>query len=473
MAVFGLIVGTRGFFNPKLAQAGRKAVMDRLEQTGHSVIVLGEDETPFGCVETREHAYKCARLFKDNADKIEGLIITLPNFGDEIGVVESVTLSNLDVPILVHAFDDELDKMDIANRRDAFCGKLSVCNNLYQRGIKFTDTTYHTTSVDSKEFHEDVERFGGICGVYRGIKGARIAQIGTRPGAFRTVRYSEKLLERSGITVVPVDLSEIIFMAESISDERLISDKTAEIKAYGNVDCTGYACDSKKGMINSAKLTIAVENWMTENECAAGCIQCWDSLLNNFHCAACLTMSMLGEKGIPFACETDVQGAVAMYALYLANKNPVGYLDWNNSYGDNRDMCINFHCSNYPKSFFGDGYTPDISCLDILGQTLGYENCFGAMKGRVQKGACTFMNIQTDDYAGRIKAYVGDGEFMDGVVNTVGSPAICKIDNLQSLMSYLCKNGFHHHVAMNRGLSAEIIREVFGNYFGWDVYRHI
>jgi len=180
---------------------------------------------------------------------------------------------------------------------------------------------------------------------------------------------------------------------------------------------------------------------------------------------------MLGDKGIPFACETDVEGAVAMYALYLANGSAPGYMDWNNSYGENRDMCVTFHCANYPGSFFG--ITPEIGCLDILGQTLGYDNCFGALKGQVASGEFTFCNLQTDEFNGCIKLYVGNGTFTDDPVNTVGAPAVCKINNLQTLMKYIVKNGFHHHIAMNRGNSTDVIAEVFENYFGWKVYRHI
>lgn len=469
-STFGVIVGTRGFFNPVLAKEGRESVLERLKENGFSYVALTESDTRNGCVETREDAQKCAELFRKNANKIDGIIITLPNFGDEIAATESVRFSTLNVPVLVHAFDDEMDHMDRLHRRDAFCGKISVCSNLNQYGIKFTNTTYHTTSVNSQVFLEDLIRFDKICRVYKGLKGARIAQIGTRPGAFKTVRYSEKLFERSGITIVPVDFSEILFSAEKIADKERIARCLKEISTYARPVDEGYHCDINYGLTQSAKLTLAVEDWMQENQCIAGTIQCWDSVEKNLHCAPCLTMSLLGEKGIPFACETDVCGAVSMYALDLANESPAGYLDWNNSCGNDRNKCICFHCSNYPKSFFG--VQPSIGCLDILGDSLGYEKCFGALKGQVRAGEFTFANIETNDFEGSIDMYTGEGEFLDESIQTVGSPAVCKINNLQMLLNRLCKKGFHHHIAMSRGKSADILEEVFGNYFGWNVYRH-
>lgn len=466
-STFGIIVTTRGFFNPKLAERGRKKILEKLNKMGLEYVVLGEEDTPFGVVETLEDAKKCAKLFNDNREKIDGIIVSLPNFGDEVGTVTALSLAEIDVPVLVQACDDTIGEMDIVHRRDSFCGKLSVCNNLYQYGIKFTNTTLHTCSMDSEEFTKDIEFFDRVCRVVNGLKGARIAQIGTRPAAFKTVRYSEKLLEDSKITVVPVDMSEIIFAAKDMENNEDVAKKVEEIKAYGIIPST-----IKEENINkAAKLCLVIEKWMRDNDCVAGAMQCWDSIQKNYGCAACLQMSMLGEAGIPIACETDLTGAVTMYALQLASGQPSGYLDWNNNYNDDRDKCVAIHCSNYPKSFMNNTF--EISNLDILGKSLGEERCFGALKGQVAPGPMTYAKISTDDRAGKIKVYIGEGSFTDDPIETIGGPAICHIPNLQGLMKYLCKNGFEHHVAMNRTHTAEILEEALGKYMGWEVYKHI
>lgn len=312
---FGIIVTTRGFFNPKLAQEGRRDLLNKLSEMGYDYVVLSEEDTKFGLVETLEDAKKCAKLFRDNEEKIDGIIISLPNFGDEVGTVTALSLAKLDVPLLVQACDDNYKIMDLSNRRDSFCGKLSVCNNLYQNNMKYTDTTHHTCDINSEIFTQDLLRFDKICRVVRGLKGARIAQIGTRPAPFKTVRYSEKLLENSGITVVPVDLSEIIATAKAMETDELVRAKIDEIKDYGNIS----ECIEEENIIKSAKMALTVENWMRENECVAGAMQCWNSIQENYGCAACLPMSMLGEKGIPMACETDITGAITMYPEFPMN----------------------------------------------------------------------------------------------------------------------------------------------------------
>lgn len=466
-SVFGLIVTTRGFFNPELARQGRKELIQKLENAGYGYVVLNEGDTKFGAVETVEDAKKCARLFIDNREKIDGIIVSAPNFGDEVGVVNSVHLAKLNVPVLVQACDDDLDKMDIEHRRDSFCGKLSICNNLYQYNIKFTNTTLHSCSMDNKDFTSDIEFFARVCSVVKGIKNARIAQIGTRPGPFQTTRYSEKLFQNSGITIVPVDLSEIISAANKLDVTGKVTEKVSEIKQYGKVSSS----IAEENILKSAKLAVTVEKWIEDNDCHAGAMQCWTSIQENYGCAACLPMSMLGESGKPMACETDIPGAVSMYALYLASDSPAGYLDWNNNYTDDRDKCIVIHCSNHPKSFIGTEF--EISNLDVLGNALGYDRCFGACKAlQIAPGHMTYAKISTDDVKGKIKMYTGEGEFTDDPVRTAGNPGVCKINNLQGLMDYLCSNGFEHHIAMNRSGSSKVLKEALGKYLGWDIYVH-
>ena len=464
---FGVIVGTRNIFNFKLAQEGRKQILEKLEKLGFGTIILPAEETPTGAIETIQDSGKCAELFNKKRSLIDGIIIILPNFGDELGIVNTLKYTELNVPVLVQAVDDDNDKVDVKSRRDAFCGKLSVCNNLYQYGMRFTDTTFHTCKIDSKEFTRDLHRFAAICRVVGGLKHARIGAIGARPGAFQTMRASEKLLQASGITVVPVDLSEILGEAERIDKEAAsLKNKMKEIKEYGNIP--DYIREIK--ISTQAKFGLAIEKWIAENEIDAAAIQCWESIQKNYGCATCLSMSMLGEKMIPCACEVDIAGVISMYMLALAAGRPPALLDWNNNFGEDRNMCVCTHCSNYPKSFFENQI--EISNLDVLGTVLGQENCFGAVKGKVKAGPVTYFRISTDDTFGLIKSYLGEAEFTDDPYAMDGGIAVTRVPNLQNLLKFMCKNGFEHHVAMVRGNVADVLEEAVDNYLGWDLYLH-
>ena len=465
---FGLIVGTRGFFNAELAVGVRAKLLQTLEEQGYGYLITPEDATPAGAIETRDHAKMAGALFRKHAEEIDGVVVVLPNFGDELGIIETLDTARLNVPVLVQACDDELDKLSVLERRDAFCGKFSVCNNLYQYGIPFTNTTTHTYPIDSEVFRNDLAYFARVCRVVNGLRHARIGAIGARPGAFQTVRYSEKLLQAAGITVVPVDLSEIIFGAQSLRDsDPAVKAKVEQVKEYGYIP----EHIPEANILRQAKLSLTIERWMEENECDASAVECWDSIQRNYGCATCLTMAMMGDRLLPSACEVDVAGAVSMYALLLASGNPPSFQDWNNNYGDDRAKCINTHCSSFPKSFMGTEV--EVSNLDVLGNTLGPDNCFGAVKGQAAPGPITFFRVSTDDTWGTIKAYLGEGEMTDDPVgNFQGGSAVLRVQELQTLLDYICKNGFEHHVAVTRAHVADVLNEAIETYLDWDLYYH-
>ncbi len=465
--VFGVIIGVRGFFNPALAVGDRAALAKLFADLDIECVTLDADATPSGAIETEADAAKLAQLFKSRQDDIDGVVVVLPNFGDEQAVAETLKVANLNVPVLVQASNDEVDKVDLKSRRDAFCGKLSVCNNLRQYGIKFTDTSTHTCDVAGPAFRRDVEDFAAICRVVKGLRNARIGQLGVRPAPFQTVRFSEKLLQASGIKVIPVDMSVIIEAAKKVdSGEAAFKEKLAAIKAYGNI-----ASGITDGQVEKqAKFSVTVDRFVADNNLDATIVQCWDALENNFGCAACVTMSMMGERLLPSACEGDGAGAVSMLALALASRKPVALLDWNNNYGEEPDICVNTHCGNYPASFMGA--KPELGQLDVLGTTINREWCFGAVKGKVAPGEMTYFRISTEDSGGYIKAYVGEGEFIDRKFDMAGGIAVCKIDKMQKLLATMCANGFEHHVAMVKARTARIIYEATGKYLGWRLYWH-
>lgn len=465
---FGIIIGTRAYFNSELAKDVRKQLLKTLADEGYDYVILPEDATPTGSssIETREDGLKCAELFRQNRDRIDGIIVSLPNFGFEIGIINAISVADLNVPVLVQACDDENDKVDLDSRRDAFCGKISVCNNLYQYGIPFTDTTLHTYSIYSELLAKDINKFAGICRVVNGLRHARIGAIGARPAGFQTVRASEKLLQKSGITVVPVDLSEILGAARKIEDtDAELLKKLEEIKCYAAVPK-----EYSDKLVLQAKFGVAVERWIEANQIDAVAVQCWDSLEQNYGCAACVTMSMLGEKLLPAACEVDIAGAVSMYALTLAAQGQSALLDWNNNFAEDRNKCVCTHCGNFPKSFVRNDLK--LGTLGVLERTLGKVNTFGAVYGKVTKGDFTFFRISTDDTKGAIKAYLGTGEITDDPYGMDGCIAVTKVNNLQTLMKYICKNGFEHHVAMVRNDVKEILNEAIEDYLGWNLYVH-
>jgi len=461
----GVIVGNRGFFPDHLAKTGREEMIQALQKAGMDVVVLGPEKSKYGAVETYEEAKRCAELFQSKRDVIDGVIVTLPNFGDERAIADTLRLSRLSVPVLVQATPDTPGKMAITHRRDSFCGKMSACNNLRQYGIAYSLTTVHTETPDSAEFSKDLEWFAGVCRVVKGLRNLRIGAIGARPAAFNTVRYSEKLLEASGISVETLDLSEVLGRISRIKDnDEGVAQKLKSIESY--VTTSGIP---QAALLKMAKLGAVVDDWMKAANVAISAVQCWTSLEENLGVVPCTVMSMMSDSLLSSACEVDVCGVLAMHALQLASETPSALLDWNNNYGSDPNKAVCFHCSNLPKHFFND---VKMDFQAIIAGTVGMENTFGTCVGQVKAGAMSFARFSTDDVHGKIRGYTGNGRFTDDPLQTFGGAGVVEIPGLQKLLHFICENGFEHHVAANFSSVDSVVHEAATCYLGWEMYAH-
>lgn len=463
---FGLIVGNRGFFPGHLVKSGREEMIATLEHAGYGVVCPTPADTKYGAVESRAEARKCADLFRGKAGEIDGIIVTLPNFGDERGVAETIRLANLNVPVLVQAFPDTSARMTITDRRDSFCGKMSACNNLSQYRIPYSLTALHTEAPLSVEFARDLNWFAAVCRVVKGMRGLRVGAIGARPAAFNTVRYSEKLLESNGITIEPIDLSEIFGrIARMKDDDGAAQAKLSSIQGY--VSTGGVPAES---LLKMAKLGAVIDRWMADNDLAISAVQCWTSMEEYFGVVPCTVMSMMSNSLASSACEVDVPGVLGMHALRLATGTPSALLDWNNNYGDDPNKAVCFHCSNLPKDFFAD---VRMDYQEIIAGTVGKQSTFGTCVGRVKESPMSFARFSTSDATGKIRGYVGTGRFTNDPLETFGGAGVVEIERLQELLRYICEQGFEHHVAANlEATGAAAVYEAATRYLGWDVYRH-
>ncbi len=462
---FGVVVGNRGFFPDHLAKTGREEIISVLEGAGAKVIVLSPEESKYGAVETYDESLRCAELFKKHAAEIDGIIITLPNFGEERGIVDAIRLSGLKVPVLIQATPDRSENMTIAVRRDSFCGKMSACNNMMQYGIAYSLTTLHTEAVTSPEFKADLEWFSAVCRIVKGLKNLKIGALGARPTAFNTVRYSERILETSGISVETLDLSEVFGRIAKLKDnDDLTQAKLAAIKGY--VSTHGIP---EEALLKMAKLGAVIDHWMKQTHCTISAVQCWTSMEEFFGVVPCTVMSMMSDNLIPSACEVDVPGTLSMYMLALASGTPSALLDWNNNYGSDPNKCVCFHCSNLPKHFFKD---VRMDYQEIIAGTVGKLNTFGTCVGRVKAGVMSYARFSTDDRRGVVRGYTGPGKFTDDPLETFGGAGVAEIPQLQKLLKYICREGFEHHVAANFSDVSKAVHEAAVRYMGWESHYH-
>jgi L-fucose isomerase-like protein len=458
---FALFFGNRGFFPASLQAEAREELPKVLQAAGHEVLMLDAEATRYGAVETPREGQVFANFLQENRDKFDGVILSLPNFGDENGAVAA--LKDAGVPILIQAYPDEFDRMGPALRRDAFCGKFSIMDVFYQHNLKFTALKPHVVSPSSERFKANLDYFDRLCRVVKGFQNLVVGAIGARTTAFKTVRFDEVALQRVGVTVETFDLAGVFARVESIpAESSAYKGKLEELKAYTTWDGVP---DSALDKIT--RLGVALDELIAEYDMDAIAMRCWIELQEQLGISPCVLMGLLNNTGTIAACEVDVLNAVAMAALSLASGRPATVLDWNNNYGEEDDKCILFHCGPVPSDLMTDkGHVSDHL---ILVNAVGENHSFGCVVGRIAPTDLTFGSMMTD--AGRVKVYLGDGRFTDDPIpdNFFGCAGVAEIDRLQDVLLHVGMNGYRHHVGVTPGKYVAPLKEALERYLGFDV----
>ena len=462
----GVIIGNRGFFPDSVAREGHSEILEVLKKEGIDTVCLTTEDTKSGTVEHFSDSKVCAELFHRHADKIDGILVSLPNFGDERGIANAIRMSGLKVPVLVQAYPDNLKQFSIGQRRDAFCGKFSVCSNLSQYNIPFTLTTKHTMAPNSPAFLKDLRQFIGTCRIVRGLHNSRFGAIGVRPAPFNSVRYSEKLLEHAGISIDVIGITDVIGRADKLSD----SDSQVQSKLQAILQYTDVGKAPKASLLKMAKFGAVVDNWVADNGLVGTAVQCWSAMEEFFGVVPCTVMSMMSNSLLPSACEVDVAGVIAMYVLQLASGTPSAIVDWNNNYEDEEDKCVLFHCSNFPAAFYAEPTKMDAH--EMLMAILPADKTWGPLQGRIKSGPMTFLRMSTDDVAGMLVGYVTEGVSTTDPAPTWGGVGVVQVPRMQELLRYICENNFEHHVSVNLSSVAGSVIDALNRYLGWNIHPH-
>ena len=456
---FALYFGNRGFFPGEVIEEARREMVEAVINNGFDYITMDENLTRYGAVETRQEGKQYAEFLEANKGKFDGIILCMPNFSDENGAAEA--FKNVNVPILVQAYPDEIGRMDFSHRRDAVCGKFAMCNVLRQCNIKFTLTQKMAVSPLDKSFSDDLKRFGAICRIVKGMRHFNVGAIGARTTAFKTVRTDEVALQGDNINMETIDLSYVFDMMDN-ADLNLLEKKR---KYYSGI--TSFGSYPEEKLDNIARLGVAIDKLIDEYDLKAIAVRCWDEFVTRYNIAPCLVLSDLNERGIPAACELDINNAIMMYALCLASDKPVMLLDVNNNYGDEPNKNIMFHCSAVPSSFF-EGETW-ISEHLMFKKSFGEGTGVGIVNGRIKSGEVTVGSIKTE--AGKVSGFTTGGKLTDDKIDKefFGTGIVYENPNLEAIFKYMCENGYKHHVAIAQGEWAGSVNEALNKYLEYNV----
>ena len=457
---FALYLGNRGFFPERLIAEARREVTEALAALGIDTLCAPENLTRYGAVETAAEGRTFAAFLDRHRGEYDGVLLVLPNFGDENGASEA--LCDCGVPIYILAYPDELDKMDFQSRRDAFCGKLSIMDVFTQFNIPFTAGEPHTLHPASSRCAEEMRQFAAVCRIVRGMKRCRIGAIGARPTAFKTIRFDEVALQKKGITVEVFDNSDLLLEVEKVkAGSSELEAKVNRFREYTDFD--GVPADRVEML---ARLSVAIDRMIERYELQAVGLRCWLDLEQTLKVSPCVVLSELNDRGIPAACELDVGNAVTMYALSLASQEPAACLDWNNNYEEDPDRCILFHCGPVAQKLMAArGRVID---HPMFAKSLGEGCAFGCNVGRLRPMSFTFASAATVD--GKVRFYSGEGEFTSDRLpeEFFGCGGVARIPELQPKLVRIGRGGYRHHVSVAEGRWRRALDEAFTNYLGYE-----
>ena len=458
---FAVFFGNRGFFPASLQAGARDEMAAVLKKLGHKTLMLEAKATRHGAVETPLEGEVYANFLRKNAGKYDGVILCLPNFGDETGAVAA--LKDAGVPILVQAYPDDLDKMAPEVRRDAFCGKFSVMDVFCQYGLKFTALKPHTVHPNDARFSENIDYFDRLCRVVKAMRSMTVGAIGARTTAFKTVRIDELALQRHGITMETLDMSEVFARMNALK----MTDKAVAAKAKVLQGYTNWAKTPKKAFETIARLGVVFDALVEEMRLDAMAVRCWIEMQKQYGISCCVLLSEMNNRKVPVACEVDVGSAISMHALRTASGSVASCLDWNNNYGDDDNKCILFHCGPVPQAMMaGQGVITDHA---ILANSVGQGCSYGCNTGRIKPSPFTFGNLITED--GKLKFYLGEGRFTDDPIPAefFGCAGVAEFKDMQSSLQTIGLAGHRHHTAVTPGHVMAPVKDAFENYLGYDV----
>lgn len=456
---FALYFANRGFFPETLIAGARKEMAEAVTNAGFQYLIPDEEMTRYGAVETRSEGKRYAAWLKSHEGEYDGVIMCLPNFGDENGGVAAI--QDAGVPILLHAYPDEIGKMDFEHRRDSYCGKFSFADVFHQYGIPFTMLEPHVVHPLSKTFADNLRDFAGICRIVNGMKRFSIGAIGARTSKFKTVRFDEITLQKYGITVETFDLSELIFKVQNMDEcDNRVTEKVESLVAY-----TDFSCVPADKTVILAKVSVVIDEYIADYDLDCIALRCWDEMHEILGIAPCVLLSELNDRGIVASCEIDLCSAINMYAMQLASGRPTTVLDWNNNYTDDPDKVILFHCGPVAQSLMTEKGT----VTDHKMFAKGNPGCgWGSNEGRIKAFPMTYSNCKTEN--GKLTVYAGEGKFTEDPIEDgyFGCGGVAVIENLQPKLIQLGQNGYRHHTAVGMGHMKKIIKEAFIRYLGYD-----
>lgn len=489
MATFALGLGNRSFFPPKYMEQARKEIPAVLRELGHETLLMEEEKTSLGAVQTRDEGRRWATWLDSQRGRYDAIIWTLPNFGDESGMLPALLNAGKRGDIIfLHAYPDRVNEMGWDERRDSFCGMMSAMDVLQQYNVPFVKLSPHVTDPRGDKFKRNIETVTAIAAgtgedPYRPLQpetctgnenildGTVLLAVGARTTPFMTCRYDELTAAKNGLSIETADLSKVFDQMNRVdSNGSEYSTRADQLRGY-----TNWQRASEEAFDQQVRLLVVMDQYIEEFEPSVIGLRCWTEFQELRKISPCATVSYLNhgrDNGeiMPTACEVDLSTGLTMHLLRRYSNDIVACQDWNNNWSEEEPEKFAFmHCGPHDTAWLIPG-SHYVETHGILDHDYGTNSGVGTIQGRflpaeITIGGCTIGN-------GKVMWYFTEGRITEDQLpmNYFGSGGVAEVPGLQEALVQIGHLGFKHHFAMTRGYHADSAIESLRKHPGNEVY---
>jgi L-fucose isomerase-like protein len=324
-----------------------------------------------------------------------------------------------------------------------------MASGLYRRKIAF-----HYAGIffpDEPAFLADVKDFVRAVAVVKGLKGARLGQVGVRPPTFETVGYDEAALIRTfGQNIIYSDLGDMVDQAQSYSDD----DARVQALVKKITGSVGAVTVATRYVLNAAKLELALTEFWQKSRLSALAMQCWPSVQKALGISVCAVYGRMTAQGLPTACEADILGAVSMLANFSAamGETVPHFIDWTIRHRQNPNQLLAWHCGNAPVTLAADPKKTALrSRKDMKGELAipDEDQQAGLYQFQIKPGKVTFCRLA--EYDDEWKMLIATGTVVPSNETLAGTWSWVEVKDHDKLYRTLVEEGFVHHASLIHG----------------------
>jgi len=390
-----------------------------------------------GCVSTVEQARRVLEYFQ--AEQIQGILLGNMTFGHEVSAVGTL-VNGLSAELPILHFATRSGPIDAEGHRstDTWCGQFMTTSALKRRGRTFTHL--RTCNPEDACFADQVGTFTRAVNAISKFRRAKFGLLGQRPQLFESQAFSEQALQKKfGQMVVPVNIDEVY----DRMDATPASDPDVQ-QVMQEISAGLEMCEiTDESLVNMARYEITLKRMAAELELDAMAVTCWTGVQQRYHISICSTFGRLNDQGIITACESDLLGAVSMWAVYQAalGEQKPHFIDWTDLHPSEENIWLAWHCGNAPISLCAGDCQPKMYRNERMIQWV--PTCHGAAEFRLKPGPVTCARLV--EYDGEYTMFFGNGEVVDIPPFVRGSYGWVKVNDVFDWEDKLVNYGIIHH----------------------------